>query len=143
MSKATDHTTTRRALLAGAPAAAAGALAVAGIANTVAIGMSKAEGDPMLVAVARYKAAVQERLVWGDEPPAEFIHAEFDALDEMVKTTPTTLVGIVAALEVLGSDPYRVGGMSAAAWSYNGNCEETAPVDRLMLAMAGVLRGRA
>jgi hypothetical protein len=36
----------RRALLAGAPAVAAAALAIGGIANTVAIAMSKGSSEP-------------------------------------------------------------------------------------------------
>jgi hypothetical protein len=42
-------------------------------------------------------------------------------------------------LEVLGTDPYDEGSYGAAAWAYNGS-EDERPVDRLMLAMAEVLR---
>jgi hypothetical protein len=42
-------------------------------------------------------------------------------------------------LEVLGTDPYDEGSYGAAAWAYNGG-EDECPVDRLMLAMAEVLR---
>jgi hypothetical protein len=54
MSKATDNSTpipTRRALLAGAPAAAAGALLAGTAANAVAIGMAKAGDDAELLSL--------------------------------------------------------------------------------------------
>jgi hypothetical protein len=73
---ATDPTTTiptRRALLAGAPAAAAGALAVAGIANTVAIGMSKAEVDPIFEVIERHRAIAEAY---------HEAHEHFEAMDE-------------------------------------------------------------
>jgi hypothetical protein len=53
----------RRALLAGAPAAAAAALAGGTIANTVAIGMAKtAEVDPIFVAIEHERAAYADYL---------------------------------------------------------------------------------
>jgi hypothetical protein len=93
----------------------------------------------MLAAVVGYKAAVQARLIEGTEPRSDVIHAEFDALDEMVDTIPTTVAGMVAVLEVLGTDPYNERGMSVAAWAYNGS-ENECPADQLLLAMAAVLR---
>jgi hypothetical protein len=57
----------------------------------------------------------------------------------MMDTTPTTIAGIVAVLEVLGADPYNEGSCSSAAWAYNGS-EDECPVDQLMLEMAAVLR---
>src|SRR5258708_5132793 len=64
MTKATELNTpipTRRALLAGAPAAAAGALLAGTAVNAVAIGMAKAgEVDPVLTAIEDHKAALAE-----------------------------------------------------------------------------------
>src|ERR1700759_5625158 len=62
MTKATDSSTpiptTRRALLAGAPAVAAAALAGGTVANAVAIGMAKAgEVDPIFALIAEHREA--------------------------------------------------------------------------------------
>jgi hypothetical protein len=63
MTKATEPNTTspsRRALLAGAPVAAAAALAGGTVANAVAIGMAKAaEVDPIFAAIERHREAVR------------------------------------------------------------------------------------
>jgi hypothetical protein len=37
----------------------------------------------------------------------------------MLDTTPTTIAGIAAVPEVLGTDPYNEGDCSSAAWAYN------------------------
>jgi hypothetical protein len=155
-----NTTTSRRALLAGAPAAAAGALAAGTVANAVALGTARAaEVDPMLAAVEQYKATVQARATvldaeqdyetyktereW-EKAQKEAFGAGWDAFYEMLDTTPTTIAGIALVLEVLGTDPYNEGSMSSAAWAYNnsGGGDEC-PVDRLMLAMAAALRGQS
>jgi hypothetical protein len=152
MSQATDNITTistRRALLAGAPATV---IAVAAGPVLAAI-----TPDPMLASVEQYKAAVHARAAvlnaesdyekyktereW-EEAQRDVLHAEYVAFDEILDTTPTTIAGIVAVLEVLGTDPYNEGSMSAAAWAYNG-CGNECPVDRLMLELAALLRNGA
>jgi hypothetical protein len=70
---------------------------------------------------------------------SEDIIAEFDALDELLDTTPVTVAVVAAVPEVVGTDPYGEGSYSAAAWAYNRAGYECA-VDRLMLAMAATLR---
>jgi hypothetical protein len=63
----------------------------------------------------------------------------------MLDITPTTIAGIAAVLEVLGTDPYNEGDYSSAAWAYNNSSgdDDKCPVDRLMLAMAEMLRNGA
>jgi hypothetical protein len=67
MIKATELNTpipSRRALLAGAPAAAAGALLASTAINAVAIGKARAdEGDPVFAAIERERAAYAAYLV--------------------------------------------------------------------------------
>jgi hypothetical protein len=46
----------------------------------------------------------------------EAFGAEWHAFHKMLDTTPTTIAGIVAVLEVLGTDPYDEGSYGAAAW---------------------------
>jgi hypothetical protein len=130
---------TRRAALAGAPA----------IAVAVAGGTALAAApDPIFAAIAKYKAAVNARLVVDDhlrredidDDDRDDIDAEFDALGEMLDKTPTTVAGVVALLEVLGSDPYREGSYSSAAWAYHSASGFKCRVDRQMLEMAAVLR---
>jgi hypothetical protein len=70
MAKATDSTTpiptTRRALLAGAPAAAAAALASGAVANTVALGIPRTDGlDPIFAAIERERSAYADYLATG------------------------------------------------------------------------------
>jgi ABC-type glycerol-3-phosphate transport system substrate-binding protein len=156
----TTRNTSRRALLAGAPAAAAGALAAGTAVNAVAVAMAKAaEVDPMLAAVDRFKAAVEARIAildaeeeildaeedlkgeW-EKADTKSFKAEWNAFHEMLDTTPTSIAGIVAVLDVLGNDPYDVGNRSAASWAYGGS-EVKCPLDRLMLEMAEMLRGQA
>jgi hypothetical protein len=45
--------------------------------------------------------------------------AKWDAFYEMLDTTPTTIAGIAALLEVLRTDPYNKGGCSSATRTYN------------------------
>jgi hypothetical protein len=113
----------RRALLAGAPAAAAAALAGGTVANAVAIGMAKAgDVDPALVAIANHVAALRQ---WFDafdrEEESEVDTAEFEAATEAINiggereietalavltTMPTTLAGVAALLEHVGQHEY-------------------------------------
>jgi hypothetical protein len=139
---------TRRSALVGLAGAAAAAGAIPAIA---AVG----EPDPMLTAIEQYKAALQTRAAvldamadfdtyptnqeW-DKAQDEVFHAEHSAFYEMLDTIPTSIAGVVALLEVLGTDPYNEGSYSSAAWAYNNSGGDECPVDRLMLEMAAVLR---
>ncbi len=155
MSQADIRDTTklfRRPALAGL----AGASAAAAVAGATAL--AAVTPDPMLAAIEQYKAAVQARAAvldasqdydtyptnqeW-DEAQDEVFHAERAAFYEMLDTTPTTIAGVLAALEVLGTDPYNEESMSAAAWAYNNSGGDECPVDRMMLEMAKVLRNGA
>jgi hypothetical protein len=122
---ATDRTTTiptRRALLVGAPAVAAGALAVAGIANTVAIGMSKADVDPVFALIEDHRAAVAEynraeavsgAIVMGrDEWEAAWavtcaaMDRSGDLLEALLRAEPATMAGAIALLNHLVQNEY-------------------------------------
>jgi hypothetical protein len=136
MSRDQQSSTTRRSLLTAGPAAA-----VALSAGTAVATMTP---DPALAAIDRYKAAMEVRplaIERDDDKDRKGFDAEWDAFYEMLDTTPTTVAGIIAMLEVLGSDPYREDSCSAASWAYNDHGgENERPVDRLMLAMATTLR---
>jgi hypothetical protein len=138
MSRDQQNSTTRRALLTAGPAAA---VALSG--GTALAAMTP---DPIFAAIDEYKAAVQARQVALDrdeDKDRRGFDGEWDAFYEMLDTMPTTVAGVVAMLEVLGTDPYEGeegdGGLSAAGWAYNDGNEEC-PVDRLLLTMARTLR---
>jgi hypothetical protein len=118
MTKATDNSTpipTRRALLAGAPAIAAAALAGGTVANAVAIGMAKAaDVDPIFALIAEHQAALEAYLAASatdgnlvDHTPAwiaaravtESATAREELAHKAVFTTnPTTVAGVAALL---------------------------------------------
>jgi hypothetical protein len=73
-------TTTRRAMLAGAPAAAAGALAAGTAVNAMAVAMAKAdEIDPIFAVIERHREAVK---VYSD------LHEAFEAVDALLPHSP-------------------------------------------------------
>jgi hypothetical protein len=102
-----NTTTSRRALLAGAPAVAAAALAGS---NALAIAEAKAaEVDPIFAAIERHRAAEEvgnSRCSALDEAGTaeaeEELGALYDAIgtaeDELRETEPTTIAGAVALL---------------------------------------------
>jgi hypothetical protein len=132
---------TRRAALTGAPAVA---VAMAGSTALAAV-----PPDPIFAAIDGYKAAVHARdvalnapYVPGHEHEQDtFIagRAEWDAFYAMFEITPTTIAGIAALLEVLGTYPYGQNSYSVLAWAYN-NANKTCPADQLILRMAAMLR---
>jgi hypothetical protein len=83
MSQATERPTTtpsRRALLAGAPAAAAAALAGGTVANAIAIGMAGASnGDPVFAVIERHREAMARE---------QLAHERFKALDNVYPHEP-------------------------------------------------------
>jgi hypothetical protein len=115
------HTTipSRRALLAGAPAVAAAALAGGTAANAVAIGMAKAdEVDPIFAAIEAHRATVDLILAIEDRSNNEDLDEVGEEIDDqmdaaidtvieadlvLLSTSPTTVAGVVAALEYAGS----------------------------------------
>jgi hypothetical protein len=119
MIKACHSTTSRRALLAGAPAAAL----VAGAATSgLAAALANPSGvDPVFAAIAEYKAAVQARSIvldnvdneeaypseraW-DQAQGQASDREQDAINAILESEPTTIAGIAAVLEILGTDLY-------------------------------------
>jgi hypothetical protein len=134
MSQGAKRTTTRRAVLAGAPAVADDAM-VGGTA------LAAVTADPIFAAIDRYKASVEAWVVLIDTgaDTTEAAAAQWEARGDLLHTLPTTIAGSAALLEVLGSDPYCDGSYSTASIAYN-NHDVKCPVDRLMLAMAAVLR---
>jgi hypothetical protein len=138
MSKAIDSTTTiptRRALLAGAPAVAAAA--VAGHYPAIA---AVGEPDPIFAVIAEHQAAMMaywnackacaESLDCDEDEHLEKVvdetcAAHFDARDALFACRPTTLAGVVALLSHLaepdyGHDPKRT--VLAVAMRWNATC---------------------
>jgi hypothetical protein len=116
MDKATERPTTiptRRALLAGAPVAAAAALAGGTVANAVAIGMAKAgEVDPIFAVIAEHREAQEACAVAyeandldDDEDPNKLAALEKAGAVELplFTTLPTSVAGVVALLEYVHS----------------------------------------
>jgi hypothetical protein len=116
------------------------------------LAIAAAKLDPAFAAIEQYKAAVRARQVViyakyetnreFDDASTEAFDAEFDALDDLLDTTPTTIAGIVALLEVLGTDPYGDGRESVLGWAFNGpeDCHSVIAANQLMLKIAAVLR---
>jgi hypothetical protein len=128
--------TTRRALLAGAPAVAAAALAGGTIANTVAIGTAKAaEIDPVYAAIQRvrdahvvYSAASEAESnisapprkgtrayrMWREEygrieaEHTAACHQMWNARDAFLVTPPISPDGLIAYLAFIDEPAYRV-----------------------------------
>jgi hypothetical protein len=138
----------RRSALAG--------LSVAAVAGVAALPAGAAEVDPIFAAIEQYKAAVRERAVvlaaedacdaeWNDED-RDACDAEWEAFDGLFETPTTSIAGIAALLELLGTDPYSEAecgsGESVLGWAYNngpGSPLERA-ANRLMSTLAGALR---
>jgi hypothetical protein len=107
------NATSRRALLAGAPAAAAGALLAGTAVNTVAIGRAKAdEVDPVFTVIAEHRAAFvavvaayarEDRVEDDDEITDAAQERAGDAGYDLFTTAPTTVAGAAALLEYLGT----------------------------------------
>jgi hypothetical protein len=164
MSQADETTTSRRTLLTSAVAAAA--LTGAAGANVAAIALTS-ERDPILTAIDQYWTAVRRRRVtemetWDYGGHPEFAHlprshpfwqekdiafneafdGEWEAHDALFETSPTTVAGVAALLEVLGTDPYhdpnsgRQKGESVLEWA-QGDRER---VNQLMSTLAAALR---
>jgi hypothetical protein len=114
--------TSRRALLAGAPAVAAAALAGGTVANALAIAEAKAaEVDPIFAAIAEHRARMR---AWADAMEAddmaetdEAFEAATDAMDAtseafeasigpVLTVQPTTIAGVAALLEHVGQEEF-------------------------------------
>jgi hypothetical protein len=136
MSHANQGTTTnptRRALLTGAPAVAAVALAAGTAANGLAMAVASPSGDdPIFAAIAAHRAAMHactaacnvgadEQDKYDRDIVGETCLAHFDALKELVSCRPTTLPGVIALLDHLGQpndghDPADTVLVGAAEW---------------------------
>jgi hypothetical protein len=146
MIKAVHITTSRRALLAGAPAVAATALTGGSLANGLATALAApSNADPVLAALAEYKAAVRAtgaELEEFGEPTVETFNEEWDAFGRLFETTPTSIAGVAALLELLGTD--EEGSGSPLAWAHNSGAGIDSPealaADELMLRLAETLR---
>jgi hypothetical protein len=136
------NTTSRRALLAGAPAAAAGALAAGAAVNAVAVAIVKAaEVDPIFAAITEHRTAVEEYGALclaaaelmdfepNKDPKSDAAKAAsddgrdrmLDALHDLLTEEPTTLLGVAALLEYFsqpdhGHDPEESILLGAAGW---------------------------
>jgi hypothetical protein len=102
MIKTNDTTTSRRSLLAGAPAVAAAALA----GGTVAT--ARAETDPIYAAIEEHKRALAAHVTalqaGADENETDKLcNAELDAVEALLRCEPepTTVGGVVALLDYL------------------------------------------
>jgi hypothetical protein len=148
MSQADNRDTTklsRRSALAGLAGAAA-----AGITPAIA---AAAEPDPIFAAIDEYRAALHARDiamnapyidgVEHEEDTGEACQAEWDAFDALLETTPTTIAGVAAVLDILSQDPYDEGSYSSLAWAYNNGdpeCPRAVATNRLIANMAATLR---
>jgi hypothetical protein len=113
----------RRAVLAAAPAVAAGTLAAGTAVNAVAVAMTRAtEVDPIFAVLAEHRAAMKAYLpaselsgrleddtpewnaAWAVTQAA--IEREHASLHAVLTTDPTTLAGAVALLEHVGGDNF-------------------------------------
>jgi hypothetical protein len=171
MSQARDlNSISRRALLAGGPTVAAGALLAGTVVNAAAIGMAKAgELDPIFAAIkyerdafAAYCVTSEKTSRVGDEKPPRGRHKahaawwarqrEADKAHEQsaqglwsarvafLETEPTTVVGLLAYLDHI-EGPLSTGDAGEAFWD-----EEEKDVAFPTLAAAArnlITRGRA
>jgi hypothetical protein len=165
----------RRAILTAAPVVAAAALAGGAVANAVAVSMVKAgEGDPIFAVIDQYRAAVRWRMVtmwktWdfaSEDDHPEFADrydpyweeqekiydaafaGEWAAFDAVFETIPTSVAGVAAVLEVLGTNPYdgstkadsvlvMAQGRYSSSYGYKPDDERA---NRYMTALAAELR---
>jgi hypothetical protein len=152
MAKATEPVTTiptRRTLLAGAPVAAAAALAAGTAVNSIAAAVAASSPpDPIFVAIAAYRAAVKAYSAAceadEDEDDEDLVHdtgvAHKAALEELLACRPTTLPGVVALLDLLaepdhGHDPEYT--LLAGAIGWDGDIKAAAM--KLPAVLAGVI----
>jgi hypothetical protein len=161
MSQADQTTTSRRTLLTRAVAVSA--LAGGAGANVAAIALTT-ERDPILRAIDQYWTAVRLRRAteietwdydahpdahlpkshpfWQEKDVAfdEAFDGEWEAHDALFETTPTTVAGVAALLELLGTDPYhdpnsgRKKGESVLEWA------DRERVNQFMSTLAAALR---
>jgi hypothetical protein len=98
-----DSTLSRRHLLAGVPAVAA--VGVPSVATPLG---GLAEGsDPIFEAIADYEEALAARLANKDEDlDTDLMDDEFGALEYVFHTTPTTIGGAAALVELWAKMPY-------------------------------------
>jgi hypothetical protein len=123
--------TSRRTLLAGAPAAAAAALAGGTIANAVALGMPRTdEVDPIFAAIEAHRTAVLAVNASDDvtckirgsgpdwdaasQASSEATDDEMDVLREVLSCRPTTIEGVIALLDHLGQPQFLRGSRDPA-----------------------------
>jgi hypothetical protein len=95
-------TVSRRAMMAGIPAAAMMPAAAQAISTYVT-------DDPVFAAIARHRQAMQAVLSAHEPPEAiltQLSRAEVDAFLTWLTTPPTTLAGVIATLEYASHQPY-------------------------------------
>jgi hypothetical protein len=119
----TNGNVTRRAALAGVPAAAAVVLAGGTVANTVALAIPRtADVDPIFAVIERHRVAVAEynkaeaisgnivggsqdwKVTWAVTSAA--MDRKADLLEAVLRAQPTTMAGVIALLEHLGQDEF-------------------------------------
>jgi len=132
MSQAENPNTTklsRRSALAGLSLAAATTVAAGAVANTIAV-LGVGPADPIFSVIENYKRALVSRKIaleatWDGGNPAfeglpsdapacleaedvhdEALDREWEAFDALFTTSPTTIAGVAALLELLVTDPY-------------------------------------
>jgi hypothetical protein len=116
----------RRALLAGAPAVAAAALAAGGIANTLAIAGAAMPQDPIFAVIHEHRAHMKARADAMDAEDMADSDAEYEAALEAMNTAsaafeasigkaltvqPMTIAGVAALLDHVGQEEFM--GMSS------------------------------
>ncbi len=123
MSQAENPNTTspsRRALLAGAPAVAAATLAGGTVINALAIAEAKAAAvDPIFAVIAEHRAAQEDvdascnatDLDIEEDPNKQRAMDRASGAElPLFTTAPTTIAGVVALLEYMGSDVHETNG---------------------------------
>jgi hypothetical protein len=130
------HNTSRRAFLAGAPAATALAIASGTAVNAVAIGFAAGPSvDPIFAAIERDKRAKRAcTATCGDDDLFNVaVSEEIDALGALLDTVPTSLEEVIAVLAHLSSPAYELPDNADHETSlWNGficNCTEAAAAE--------------
>lgn len=135
MSQATRPDTTiptRRALLAGAPAVAAAALAGGTVANALAIAEAKAaEADPIFAVIAEHRSALKAvdaalKQSGPEEDDATDAAQEREMAAELAlwTTAPTTLYGVVLLLAYIGEADGPREGETILGYAHNWQVED-------------------
>jgi hypothetical protein len=130
----TMNTTSRRALLAGAPVAAAAALAGGSITTSLAAGLATPSGiDPIFAVIAEHQAAyvgviaayAREDREYDDDEITDAAHERAgDAGYDLFTTAPTTVAGVAALLGYLGTKDIAYNPkQKILEWSHGGNGE--------------------